>query len=390
MQMINRFGVMVDVSPSEWESVRKHRPHEVKNFITRPDLGVEGAGPHEKVLYLLHVNGIGDMVHAMPALRSQIESGKEVWVACQAEHAPYFKRLGCNISDEGDRLDSIQRLHAEFGRIHILKHWCITHDQMTGGDVSIPRFAQFAEYVGATLPAEFDWTPYLLPDTKNIRTCDVVLGLDSTSGHRGYPHHQKLFDELTAKHLTVRAFGLPGGAAEYAEVLTMDGLIRAVAGAKVVIAVDAGILALALALRKPTIALMGPTSEKIIIDQFNRYYPVEVQVIRSTLTDNRCSRPCNLQNARGWQVAGKCHSTADCMKEIQVSTVLNALEELWQKKQSLLPLNLAQSRRRNTTQPNSTSAASTRSASGRKKTLPKPSPATTSSPLPSEKETASA
>jgi ADP-heptose:LPS heptosyltransferase len=107
-----------------------------------------------------------------------------------------------------------------------------------------------------------------------------------------------------------------------------DSLVRAVNEADAVIAVDSGILAVALALNKPTVALFGPTHSGIIADQFSRYHTLSLTVLKSERADS-CQRPCNFQPERGYGKDGKCTRTpvSDCMMEIEPEAVVAALLE---------------------------------------------------------------
>jgi hypothetical protein len=345
MQVRNQHGIEVSISEETWAILVHDRPHEAAKY-RRIERSTATSGASDRILLLLHENGIGDVIHAMPAIRAKIESGCRVAVGCTDIQTPLYRRLGCEIIEEKEpTIGVVGKYWGEYGKIYSLRHWCRAHDEETGGDVTVPRFEQFAKYIDATLPETFDWRPYLLPEVESSKPVgnrfksDIILGLDSTSGQRGYPQHRQLYDELVARHFIVRALGLPGKEADYAEIFTMEGLMQKIDGARTVVAVDAGVLNVALALGKPVVAIMGPTSESIIIDQFSRYRSMDdVSIVRSDHTDDKCLRPCNFSMRRGFNVNNKCNAQADCMKEIGISTIISSLENLWQKNPHSKPL----------------------------------------------------
>ena len=399
MQLINEHGIEVNLTEEVWSRTVHDRPFEARKY-RRADVGVQAAGPSDRMLLLLFENGIGDVIHSMPAIRAKMDSGTHVAIGCNPDHAQIYRRLGCEIIEERDpTVGIIKKYYSDFGQIHSLQHWCRAHDEEAGGEVTVNRFDQFANYIKSGLPESFDFRQYLIGhiDTKAAVT-DLVLGLDSTSPHRTYPHHQQLYDELVARHFTVRAMGLPGAGAEYTENLTLDGLLMAVDSAKTVVAVDSGVLAIAMALGKPVVAIMGPTSDHIIIGQFAKYRTIEndVVVLRSGLSDNRCVRPCNFSNRRGFKVNGKCQNHADCMREITLPTILTTLEQLWQKYPNSKPLNKREkptvvaaansTRRKSSTRKRSTAKGSPRKRDDSKNKLPTNLELTVLSPLPTAED----
>lgn len=109
------------------------------------------------------------------------------------------------------------------------------------------------------------------------------------------------------------------------KVNTWQELAQIVNSASLVIATDNGILAIALALGKPAVAIFGGTDEDCIVWQFKKYRSMKnVRVVRSNKKDV-CIRPCNFQEERGFAVNGKCsNKNADCMNEILPEEIFNA------------------------------------------------------------------
>lgn len=139
----------------------------------------------------------------------------------------------------------------------------------------------------------------------------VILAFTSTSKHRTIHDFPELIRKFKAEFDCV-ALGRLKGEKEVSTLAEMVGLVKQ---AKFVVTVDTGILALALALGVPTLALFGPTDERIIVDQFHRYGEVKCKVLRSQRTDS-CDRPCNLAYDKGFMRNGKCKDKADCMEEL--------------------------------------------------------------------------
>lgn len=152
---------------------------------------------------------------------------------------------------------------------------------------------------------------------------DIILALTSSSLRRSYS------DQLSLKLLfdqSGRSTRIVGGVLGGDPIPTFQELIQIVDHAQLVVAVDNGILALALALKKTTVAIFGPTDEHCIIWQFKRYQTAaNVRVLRSELEDKRCMRPCSFQKARGWDVGGKCQEEtySDCLQELSASQIFD-------------------------------------------------------------------
>ena len=162
----------------------------------------------------------------------------------------------------------------------------------------------------------------------------VILALQASSRQREYPHAQALRSLLTANEIDWMEIGKKewyGRLTPSAQEYKISDIPTALESADLIIAVDSGILALGLALGKPTIGLFGPTSEKIIAEQFHRFHPdLELKVIRSQEPDV-CQRPCNFHEDRGYGINGKCTRIpiAKCMQEIRPETVLAAVKEFY-------------------------------------------------------------
>ena len=137
---------------------------------------------------------------------------------------------------------------------------------------------------------------------------------------RSYIHEGKLAESL-------RCFGdevlIIGTSDRKTWAQTLPSLAYTIDSCHLVITTDNGILALALALGKETIALMGPTDNKSIIHQFDKYVDNNYTIIRGEYDKAECSSPCNFRSERGFEVNGKCaNGYADCMDSIPVDLIL--------------------------------------------------------------------
>jgi ADP-heptose:LPS heptosyltransferase len=110
----------------------------------------------------------------------------------------------------------------------------------------------------------------------------------------------------------------------------LPSLVALLESAEAVIATDNGILALAIALGKSTVAIFGPTDHVVIAEQFAEYGDIsKLVIVRSDASDEACCRPCNFQYERGFERAGKCaKGRADCIEEITPEQVAAALKSV--------------------------------------------------------------
>ncbi len=157
----------------------------------------------------------------------------------------------------------------------------------------------------------------------DLQQHDIILALTSSSVRRSYADQaalKLLFDQ------SGRSARIVGGVLGGDPIPSFGEMLRIVDDASLIVAVDNGILALALALKKPCVAIFGPTDEHCIIWQFKRYQSMDnVRVIRSELPDAHCRRPCSFQKARGWDVKGKCshEQHSDCLQEISAQQIFD-------------------------------------------------------------------
>lgn len=372
MNLINiEFGTEVTVDSEGWDQII--RRGDADKFSKEPT-STYGFGPAKKIALLLHGNGIGDMVHSLPAICAKIAEGYEIDLMAEKNLCPFFERTGCNVIPayemapggavcygDGKPVQGFIKDHRnEYGKFYSLKHWCVAHDEESEGKSHIDRFDQIAGYLDVELPKKFDWKPYLLggehgiqgirdaelplssntgdsegPDSSRVggeeHARRVILGVQASSRQREYPNAPKLKAGLTERGIEYAELGRKAGyhgipSPEAVEIQIKD-IPDYIERSEVVVGVDSGILAIALALNKPCVGLFGPTDSGIIANQFYRYHrDLKLTVIKSA-KEELC-RPCNFQHQRGYGGdRGKCTRIpiAQCMKEIEVERVLDAI-----------------------------------------------------------------
>jgi hypothetical protein len=291
-----------------------------------------GTGPAHRIALLLHDNGIGDAIHAMPALSQKVRDGFEVHVYSRAFVRRCYESVGCHWhAMDTPTIGWIDDHTAEYGRIYSLSQWCMIHEAETNGNPTLTRFEQFAALIETGLPDRFRWDVRLLtrgmvqkegPDAVGYGHY-IVLALDATLHQRSYPHRQSLVRALRTEEPGVIELGtLPS----QFRCDTFDELVSLIFHADLVVSVDTGSLALALALGTPVVALFGPSDSASIVEQFRRYRPSMEATVMASHTYGGCAAPCNFTEARGWQVDGKCKRIADCMAGIPPEQVLDTIK----------------------------------------------------------------
>ena len=121
---------------------------------------IPGVGPEKSICLLLGGNGLGDSIHALPAIWQKIHDGFEVTVYARAFDRPIFEAIGCKFFDES--LQEGADL-SYYGAIYKLFMWLTDHEADCGaGPIQLTRFEQFARLIDTTVPESFDFRKYLL------------------------------------------------------------------------------------------------------------------------------------------------------------------------------------------------------------------------------------
>ena len=308
--------------------MRHHVPH-----VT------QGVGDPKKVALLMWENGVGDDVASMPGVAQKIADGYRVTIYTTAFRAPmwrssYWRSLGLDVRTySGEQFGMVARLQRDFGEIFALSQWCLYHDEEVSGASRKDRVTQFADAIGVVLDlrSRFDYRTALCPPSAPGygHWAYILVALTASNERRDYPHRYEL---LSALRQACSGFGYNrvrsvGKADEGAEVAAdVWSLIEMIRGASVVVSVDTGVLALSIALGRPTIALMGPTGASVVIEGIRRQQCRVrlIQIVRGK--PSNCKLPCNFHVARGFGQGNTCSLSqpTECMTSIKVEDVIQA------------------------------------------------------------------
>lgn len=267
-----------------------------------------GSYSGKRIALLLRDNGLGDDIHSLPAIWQKIQSGYEVHViGTGGRRTQYlFESVGC-ICWEYETIGFVEKHLGHYEAIYALSEWCITFEQTH--DELIDRMAQFAGYIDSSLPKEFNYASFLTPGVSKRE--GKLLCTRSGSSRRSYRDELNLLVESSYEFMD--------------KVIPIKDLCYKIFHAEHVIAVDTGVLALALALGTPCLGIFGPTDEHSILGQFSRYRDMRtVAAVRSD-RDDTCQRPCNFLLSRGWE--DRCKTSADCLNELTPRQILNAIHQ---------------------------------------------------------------
>lgn len=320
VNLINPSGRIVTVNRVVIEQLKANGLFkDYSKFIS----GMKGDGDEKKIL-ILHstenemFNGLGDAIHALPAIDAKIKEGYEVTVNDNKFRAPIFKSVGAKVKFDNfeDDRKYAESKKADYGMIYCCRHWCLEHEWETEGIPTRTRFQAFADIINTTL-GDFEFPFYKQKEPPKRE--EIILCTQGSSLTRNYPHTEELLTKLqTLGNVTLMGNG-------GLKTSTFKELASRIYNAKLVVTIDTGILALALALKTPTVALFGGTDEKTIAYQ---YGAKNLTVIRSQREDSSCMRPCSFEESRGYG-NGKCNDrTGDCMAEITVEEIFIKAKEM--------------------------------------------------------------
>jgi hypothetical protein len=172
--MLNPAGQDVFIPKAAWERIVQ-RGHQVQ-FRPRPHLFMGTGEPNRvAVIYQSHngANGLGDHLHAMPALAAKVAEGFKVHVYTAEFFRPFVESVGCIWEDwKPLGIGWMARAQKEYGTVYSLLYWCIRHDENTYGDVTTTRFQQMADYLQVKLPEHFSWRERLINAKKTHSETD--------------------------------------------------------------------------------------------------------------------------------------------------------------------------------------------------------------------------
>ncbi|HZV13002.1 MAG TPA: glycosyltransferase family 9 protein [Candidatus Kapabacteria bacterium] len=275
-----------------------------------------GSGPPESVAIACRGTGIGDTVHEMPALWQKKQEGCDITYIAPRNRRLLIESLGIRFMP----LDTAgagweERNKGHYGKIYSTFAWCLIPHIAPYTPAKI-RFAQFADCIETTLPERFSWD-CLRSAQEKITPSEILFAPFSYNNLRMLNRWHSIARELQ----TIAPVTVIGTDKRFVEKF---GIVRArntreligyVERAKLVLAVDNGVLALALALRKPTIGIFGPTDPALVFHQFGKYHEIHGVAVQPTKGSYRmdCRLPCNFQSNHGWNINARCSIFADCM-----------------------------------------------------------------------------
>ncbi len=269
-----------------------------------------GHGPSQTIAILLRKNGIGDDIHAMPALAQKVRDGFRVVIYGNDFTRDCFESVGCEFRSASNlAAGTVEEISDEFGSIYDLSQWCRAHEREMQGTPVLSRFAQFAELIGTTLPTEFSWKDAF--DIKVTGGKTLTAALYSDSQYRSFTRAESLRCQLHEEYGD-DLYSI-GPIMRKSKMASFDELITRIAQSRLVISIDTGILAIALALNVPTLALFGPTDEHTIAWQFRKYHKNLNLVVDRADVDNQCVAPCSFDASKGWDRNGECSKFSKCM-----------------------------------------------------------------------------
>lgn len=324
MILLNPRGREVQVNSKVLEKIRKRG--DTDKYQRMPAKTICD-GPEKHICLLLGNNGIGDDIHAMPAIAQKIAEGFTIDVYSRPFTKSCYELLGATFYDYGTaRIGFMEKHKKTYDAVYHLSQWCMSHEQETDGKPTKTRFEQFAGYIETSLPDRFNWqsvfgmgyNPFTPP----------LLALHATSPHRSYPLVASLYKLLRQQEMPFAAMGNSPDEIKFSSFADM---LQAISLARVVVTVDTGPLAIALALQVPVVALFGGSDVDIIVNQFKKYntdsayWKDSVKIITDS-EQTGCSFPCNWHHKNGFQVKGKCKSLSDCMLSITPQRVIGAMQ----------------------------------------------------------------
>lgn len=288
---------------------------------------LDGTGPKGTVCLLMFGRmsrscGIGDDIAILPIVA---ELCKTHTVTIYTVHPEIFASVGATVHSMDSKLEwaSDGTLFtsdwdgnnlALYERIFKMGGGCIWEDSEYM-EKSRPRFEVYADMLGVPVPESFDYVAALNPE-KSDRAVYTILASESADNWRTLPMNEakELYTELS-KGREVVWLGVGTVAHSWRE------LIDLVYNAEKVIAVDAGIAHLALALKKPTAVLGGITDARTIYSM----YGGEAYFFQGTWSE--CLSPCWRQPSRGFRERRCCgtYTKPKCMQSIDIQQVLTTI-----------------------------------------------------------------
>lgn len=299
-----------------------------------------GTGDPKRIALLLWRNGIGDDIHALPGVWSKLQEGYRITVYVTAFRVPLWQSLGWPIEvqeEPKEKIGFLDNLRRDYGAIYSLSEWCLSHDAETEGRPAKGRIEQFCDAIGTSVPQGFDLGKALAPliDSTQAVVGDrierpplrlmtptprsgqphIVVALTASSPRRSYGLRFELLRWLRASYCNRITYL---GREDEGGVMVKDigTLVAAVASADIVVSVDTGVLAIALALGIPTVALLGGTRTATVVDTFKPYVQGRCVVVRTEREYSKCDGACSHHPAQGFDDRCSQERPTECMIDI--------------------------------------------------------------------------
>lgn len=293
----------------------------------------QGEGP-DKSLCLIMVrndgrgNGLGDHIQSLPIIYKLIDLGYQVTIYAAEFFRPVYERAGCEFFSQKDLyFGIIEDLLPKYQTVSTLIEWSIDDDVASKGNSMKDRVSFFGSFFGVQRPQEFDFA-FALGANKDeqLRGLEMLIyAPQSSSMWRTLARREQIAHLLKKKYQNVMWIESPGGGLRE-QISDFETLVDTIYNAKIVFAVDNGIMHLASALGVPAFAVFGMTNEKIICEPYDYYLPGKKSIrsyFHSAPSDkDGCSYPCSAHSAKGFKANGKCRDFADCMTDISTPNLL--------------------------------------------------------------------
>ncbi len=297
--------------------------------IKRPDEVFYGTGDPKEICLLMRKHGLGDDLHAMPAVEGLVKAGYRVTVYAKTFTRKCWESVGAEFFEiPRGHIGWMEANQHRFSQIHALNEWSVWESNIEGTGLH-PISQIFAELIGAKMPDQFSWIEKL--EAKRHETSPyIIFSSESSSSWRSIPYRRarEIFNELR-KIQPVRWLQV-GGHNPLTEVVPIfEDLIDLVYNARLVVSTDNGILNLASALGTSHIGIYGLTSPQSLNDSLKRYQTSESRYIAGN-NGNRCQAPCwgSAENGFINEICCGEYRVPKCLQQIKVNEVIELTTQL--------------------------------------------------------------
>lgn len=276
----------------------------------------EGTGDEKSICLLFREHGIGDDIHAMPAVQWLVDNGFAVTVYARPFARKCWESVGATFFDIRETFFGWVPMNAhKYGKIYSLSQWSVWDENIYGYS-QIERFQYFAELIEAELPTSFSWIEKLQPKKRDSEPY-VLYAPESTGKWRTMRtwKHWLLYYQLRFKYKNLVWVGYNNGH----RCDSFQEMIDLVFNAELVIGMDSAILTLAIAFGVKFVGLFGFTGYDKGFEQFKRYIPINGKFIQGD-NGKHCISPCYGSEEKGFR-NNKCCGHYDYPKCLETITL---------------------------------------------------------------------